>query len=203
MPETNATPHDRTSLLKTLAARLRSCLPAAEAPVNRLAEQEPRMRDGAEPGEGAAGAEALRLLALDSEDLGVISCHLQDAVVRVADLAFLPGQRRFALLASRFDWLAAQAGRMERCRAGLHFDHVARVASTGVDRSDRDAVLNLLSIAFEEREAPAGVIQLTFSGGAGIRLEVECVDAQLRDIGPRWSAARQPGHAIDDAPAAG
>ncbi len=147
------------------------------------------------------GEAPLRLIALDAEDLAVMSTNLQDAVVRVADLAYLPAQRRFALLASRFDWIAAEHGHPERCRAGLHFDHVARVASTGFDRSNREGVLNLLSIAFLEGEAPAGTIELVFSGGAAIRLEVECVDAQMRDLGVRWAAAHKPGHAIDDAPA--
>lgn len=149
------------------------------------------------------GGEVLRLIALDLEDLEVMSCNLQDAVVRVADLAFVPGQRRFALLASRFDWVAADAGRQERCRVGLHFDSVVKVASTGFDRANPQAVLNLLSVSFEEALAPAGVVELTFSGGAAIRLDVECVDAQMRDLGFRWSARHKPGHAIDDAPAEG
>jgi hypothetical protein len=157
------------------------------------------------PPERSSSAEAgdLRLLALDAEDLAVVSCNLQDAVVRPADLAFLPRQRRFALLASRFDWVAAEAGRMERCRAGLHFDTVTKVASTGFDRGNREAVLNLLSVSFEEGETPSGTIELTFSGGAAIRLDVECVDVQMRDLGPRWTARHKPGHAIDDAPAEG
>jgi hypothetical protein len=48
----------------------------------------------------------LRLLALDQEDLAIVSAHLQDAVVRVGDIAYLPKERRFALLARRFDWEA-------------------------------------------------------------------------------------------------
>lgn len=160
------------------------------------------MRDDAS-GQAAADAEALRLIALDPDDLAVISCNLQDAVVRVADLAYVPGQRRFALLASRFDWAAAESGRMERCRAGLHFDTVVKVASTGFDRTNREGVLNLLSVSFEEGAAPSGIVELTFSGGAAIRLNVECVDAQMRDLGPRWTARHKPGHAIDDAPAEG
>ena len=59
------------------------------------------------------------------------------------------------------------------------------------------------SFSFEEALAPAGVVELTFSGGAAIRLDVECVDAQMRDLGVRWSARHKPGHAIDDAPAEG
>ena len=144
--------------------------------------------------------DALRLIALDDDDLAVISANLQDAVVRAADLAFLPRARRFALLASRFDWVKAAEGRMERCRTGLHFDAVTQVAFTGFKPSDPDTVLNLLSIGFEQQEAPGGVVTLTFSGGAGIRLNVECIDAQMRDIGPRWATKAKPGHGIDDEP---
>ena len=46
----------------------------------------------------------LKLLALDSEDLDVISATTQDAVVRVGDMGFAKGDRRFALLMNRFAW---------------------------------------------------------------------------------------------------
>ena len=203
MPET-MTPAEPTppSTLRALARKILSCLPARQAPVNRVAEQERAVQDSdLKTSDITADAEALRLIALDPEDLAVISCNLQDAVVRVADLAYVPARRRFALLASRFDWVTAEAGRMERCRAGLHFDNVVKVASTGFDRTNRQAVLNLLSVSFAEGQAPSGTIELTFSGGAAIRLDVECVDAQMRDLGPRWTARHKPGHAIDDAPA--
>jgi hypothetical protein len=142
----------------------------------------------------------LRLVALDEDDLAVVSAHVQDAVVRVADMAYLPKEKRFALLASRFDWCCAEGGRMERCRAGLHFDRVEHAAFAGFDRTDAAGVLNLLSILFEPGEPPGGVILLTFSGGAALRLEVECIDAQIRDLGPRWEAHARPGHQIGDEP---
>ena len=44
----------------------------------------------------------LKLVALDQEDLAVISAHLQDAIVKVGDLTYLPRERRFALVARRF-----------------------------------------------------------------------------------------------------
>ncbi len=146
--------------------------------------------------------EMLRLIALDDDDLAVISANLQDAVVRVPDLAYLPKARRFALLASRFDWAASET-QMERCRAGLHFDAVTHAAFTGFNPADAATVLNLLSVGFDPGEAPGGQIVLTFSGGAGIRLKVECIDAQMRDIGPRWVTRAKPGHGIDDEPKAG
>ena len=139
--------------------------------------------------------ETLKLVALDAEDLEVISTNLQDAVVRVADVAYLPKDERFALLACRFDWVGAAAGRTERCQTGLHFDRVRRVSFAGFDRNDTSAVLNLLSIGFDASEAPGGIVSLVFSGGAGVRLEVECIDAQMRDTGVRWHTHSTPGHA--------
>src|SRR5690242_15493382 len=106
MPQTNTPPsRDEAHGLRGLARKLRNCLPARHAPVNRMAEQGSTMQDQA-AGAQMTGAEALRLIALDPEDLEVMSCNLQDAVVRVADVAYLPGQRRFAFLANRFDWVA-------------------------------------------------------------------------------------------------
>ncbi len=139
----------------------------------------------------------LRLLARDAEDLAVFSAHMQDAIVRAADMAYLPKARRFALAGARFDWLAAERGQIERCEVGLHFEGVLAAVTTGFDRAAPDVVLNLLSIVFTPGEAPAGEVSLTFSGGAGVRLKVECLDAQLRDLGPRWQTKSRPGHADD------
>lgn len=142
--------------------------------------------------------ETLRLVALDREDLEVVSCHMQDAIVRVGDMAFLPAAHRFAFVAARFDWCAsAKTGKVERARTGLHFDGVRRVQRTGFDPGEHGAMLNVLSIAFEEDDAPAGVVTITFSGGAALRLEVECLDAQMRDMGERWEARAAPVHVID------
>jgi hypothetical protein len=144
--------------------------------------------------------ELLRLIALDPDDLAVISANLQDALVRIGDMTYLSRSKRFVIVAARFDWLRARAGSMERCRAGLHFERVLKVARSGFSQGDGDTVLNLLSIVFEETEAPAGRVVLTFSAGAAIRLDVECLEAQLRDIGPRWKTKAQPGHLDDEQP---
>ena len=57
----------------------------------------------------------LRIAALDPEGLAILSAHLQDADIRVGDMAYLPEQRRFALAGARFDWYAATRGGCERC----------------------------------------------------------------------------------------
>jgi hypothetical protein len=141
----------------------------------------------------------LKLLVFDEEDLAVVSANLQDAIVRASDMAFLQRGQRFALTAARFDWLAADEGRCERLQTGMHFERVSNVRTTGFRPGKPEEVLNLLSIIFEPGEAPSGEVVLTFSGGAGVRLVVECLEAQMRDIGPRWPCRGKPGHPADDA----
>ena len=145
----------------------------------------------------------LRLVAFDADDLSVVSAHMQDALVRVGDMAWLPEQDRFALVLSRFDWVAAAEGRCERATTGLHFDRVRTVRQTGVPQTTPNVVLELLAISFEPTDAPAGRVLLTFAGGAAIELLVECLEACVRDMGPRWTAKCRPGHPLDGEAAPG
>jgi hypothetical protein len=140
----------------------------------------------------------LKLLVFDEEDLAVVSANLQDAVVRARDMAFLPREQRFAMSAARFDWMAADEGRCERLQTGIHFERVSNVRTTGFRPGKPEDVLNLLSIVFEPTEVPSGEVILTFSGGAGVRLQVECLEAQMRDIGPRWPCGGKPDHPAED-----
>ncbi len=140
----------------------------------------------------------LKLLALDGEDLEIVSAHLQDAVVKVGDMGYAKSDRRFVLLVNRYAWEASDPrGRGQRKRAGLHFDHVNGAHAEGFDLNAKDGVLNLLAITFEPGEAPAGQVLLTFAGGGRVRLDVECLEARLRDLGGVWAAKAQPKHDVD------
>lgn len=143
----------------------------------------------------------LKLIALDEEDLAVVSAHAQDALVRVGDLAALPRAQRFALALRRFDWEAPDTPR--RRLAALHFERVVSVAARGVDRTEPERVLNLLAVTFMPGDAPAGIVTLAFSGGAALRLGVECLEAQLSDLGAAWEAASRPRHDLDTDPEGG
>ncbi|PNG27152.1 DUF2948 family protein [Methylocella silvestris] len=136
----------------------------------------------------------LRLIALDKEDLDIVSANLQDALVLVGEMALLPDTRQFAFLASRFDWVMAASGPLERCRAGVHFDGVVGAAYSGFSLSDKARILNLLRVSFRETQAPAGEVDLIFSGGCAVRLKVERLEAKLGDRGERWKACGLPGH---------
>jgi hypothetical protein len=141
----------------------------------------------------------LKLLALDEEDLQVISAHVQDAVLRVADMGYARGDRRFALLMNRFDWEtgASRRGKGVRKRAALHFDAVQSVATNGFDPAAPEGVLELLDIAFMPVDGPAGIVELRFAGGGTVRLGVECLEARLSDLGASWAAAAKPSHRLD------
>jgi Protein of unknown function (DUF2948). len=54
----------------------------------------------------------------------------------------------------------------------------------GIDPADKNAVLNLLAVDFVESDAPGGEVVLTFDGGRALRLQVECLEAEIADIGP-------------------
>ena len=141
----------------------------------------------------------LKLLALDQEDLEVISAHVQDAVVRVADMGYARGDRRFALLMNRFDWTSASGRRDKglRKRAALHFDAVQSVATSGFDPASAEGVLELLAITFQTTDAPAGIVELSFAGGGTVRLAVDYLEARFSDLGATWAAAAKPVHALD------
>lgn len=143
----------------------------------------------------------LKLAALDADDLSVMSAHMQDAIVLVGDISFSRGRGQFALVANRFDW-DGQSHRSgaggQRRRTGLHFNRVRSVRSKNIRAAREDAVLSLLAISYEVGdEAPAGAIELTFSGDGAIRLDVDCIDAALTDLGPVWSTANVPEHKAD------
>ncbi|MEM6890328.1 MAG: DUF2948 family protein [Pseudomonadota bacterium] len=123
----------------------------------------------------------LNLGALDAEDLKIISSLAQDAVFPATEMRFNKSQRRFALLLNRFRWEEGSAN-PERVQSLLVFDAVLAVASQGLDRTDTDTVLSLLSIWFEETDAPGGHIHLTLAGDGAVRLTIEALDASLKDV---------------------
>ena len=57
----------------------------------------------------------------------------------------------------------------------------------------KDTVLNLLAVEFEMRDAPAGIVTLVFSGGPALRLEVECLEVELVDLGPAMAVEAGAG----------
>lgn len=141
----------------------------------------------------------LKLIAFDAEDLGVVSAHIQDAVLKVGDMTYQPRAKRFAAVVSRFDWQGATKGGTRkpiRRHTALRFERVLAAKLTGIDLRRAGDVLSLLALQFKAKgpDDPAGTVTMVFSGGPAIQLEVECIEAELRDLGPQWRARSKPKH---------
>jgi hypothetical protein len=141
----------------------------------------------------------LRLVALDSEDLTILSAHVQDSVVKVKDIVLEGGDLVLAM--NRFVWEKSAVSTWRkreymRRRSALRVARVNRLQSTGIDRGAPDTVLELLAIEFEPAEAPSGDILIAFAGGATLRASVEVPEVQLTDLGPAWSTERAPRHRL-------
>lgn len=139
------------------------------------------------------GEKPLRLMALDAEDLAVISALVQDAVFPITEMKWEPGRRRFALLLNRFRWedveKAARGRRpVERVQSLLVASDVEKVQSQGVNREDSEVVMSLLSMSFEPGEDGTGRLVLTLAGDGAIALAVETLDVVLQDVTRPYAA---------------
>jgi|SRR5690606_29393000 hypothetical protein len=141
----------------------------------------------------------LKLLALDEQDLAIVSAHVQDAVMKVSDIVWLPAEKRLILTMNRFAWEKKRrlfSRQHERRRAALHFEAVGRLRSSGIDRDRPDDVLDLLAVRFRQTEAPAGEIELDFAGGVTMLLAVDYIEARLTDLGAAWATGARPRHGM-------
>lgn len=144
----------------------------------------------------------LKLLALDKDDLTIISAYVQDAVLKVKNIDWQPENKRFVMVINRFAWenekpqkkIFKMRASSERHFAALHFDRVEKVQVRGLSKQNTDEVLSLLAIQFKETENPSGIVELQFSGDCILRLQVECIECQLADLGPVWQAKNRPLH---------
>lgn len=152
----------------------------------------------------------LKLRAKDDDDLAVLAACLQDALVPIGDMTFLPQEQRFVLVANRFRWEArgepvpdapreardaafedGNGKSYERTNCGVWFEGVRTVRTRGIDLRDRSRILDLLTL----RRSDDGIL-LIFAGGATIRLETDGFACFLEDIGESWPTRWRPGHGL-------
>ena len=147
--------------------------------------------------------EKLKLRCEDEEDVVVLSSLLQDALVPMAELAWLPAEKCFVFVASRFIWSecidvtlpAGEAGIecYSRQNFGVTLEGVKAVRSRGIDIDDKSRILELLAITASSGSA-AATIELVFAGGAGIRVECERIAVHGQDVGEPWPTLHRPRH---------
>jgi len=142
----------------------------------------------------------LKLRASDKDDLGVISAVLQDAVISRNEMAFIKDESRFAFVANRFRWEDANREKplegnliYERVNCGICFDTVTTVRQNGLNQRRKAQIVSLLSIVAVE-----GFIDLAFSAGITVRLEVEKILCHLQDLNEPWPTQMRPSHPLED-----
>jgi hypothetical protein len=130
-------------------------------------------------------APQLKLIALDADDLAVISAHVQDAYVQTADIIWRQGEKRLVVGMNRLDWEQTMAGETapRRLIAALRFDRVLACKSRNIDLEQPQATLELVGIEFHPGESPSGSALLLFNHGGALRLDVECLECELTDLG--------------------
>ena len=145
----------------------------------------------------------LKLRAVDTEDLAVLSACLQDAVIAIRETNFLPGEGRFVFVANRFRWEDSDreppvegTAIYERGHCGVCFDAVTAVRQQGLVQSRKGQIVSLLAI--EQGEKGEGTIDLVFSAGIVIRLEVAQILCHVHDLDERWTTQWRPSHPLED-----
>ncbi len=141
----------------------------------------------------------LKLRAEDEEDLSIVAACLQDALIAVGDIKYLPDDQRFVLVANRFCWeampcdhdsVASPDDCFERVHSGLRFENVTAVRQRGIDKLDAGQLLELLTIQFEDE-----ALVLVFAGDAAIRLETSQPLCFIEDLDEPWPTKWRPSHA--------
>lgn len=142
--------------------------------------------------------ENLKLKAESPEDLQIISAIAQDAIIRVSDITFNKSAATLTIALNRFKHELKAGDRGERVKSGLRFNNVLALQSVGIDRSDPDAFMVLLSIDFmPSKPKPTGEVTLVFSGGGQIRAEAEMLEARLVDYSPARETNSVPLHPLN------
>jgi Protein of unknown function (DUF2948) len=142
----------------------------------------------------------LRLKAVDADDLSVMAACLQDALIPLSEMVFMPDERRFFAAFTRFrrECLAAPdtSDGLTQCQSTLTFHGVEAVRHHGLDPRFGAVRLEFLTMVAEPGEDGLISVVLIFAGDIAIQLRVRAIEATLCDFGDPWTAAAAPHHEL-------
>ena len=139
----------------------------------------------------------LKLIARTTEDLRVISAHLQDSIVKTSDIANLKKNRIFLMQLNRFMWEDVEKGvfrKNKRIRTILKFENVIKVHSKNIDQSKKDKFLDFLTIETISMPDNNYEMKLVFAGDSIIKIISEVIEVTLDDQGEAWDTKNMPKH---------
>ena len=139
----------------------------------------------------------LKLIAKTEEDLRVVSAHLQDSIVNIADIASLKKNKIFLIQLNRFMWEDVEKGvfrKNKRIRTVLKFENVMYVRSKNINQVKKDKFLDFLAIETNITPDNNYVMKIIFAGDAIIRIISEVIEVTLDDQGTAWNTKNKPKH---------
>ena len=139
----------------------------------------------------------LKLIAKTEDDLRVVSAHLQDSIVNVADIASLRKNKIFLMQLNRFMWEDVEKGvfrKNKRIRTVLKFENVLNVVSRNINQVKKDKFLDFLAIETNFTPDNNYEMKIIFAGDAIIRVISEVIEVTLDDQGEAWDTKNKPRH---------
>ena len=136
----------------------------------------------------------LKLIALDQDQLTILSSLTQDSIIKADDIGYDKSSKRLALLMNRYRHEESESSRI---RSALHFDYVDSIKFLGIDLGSSKDILVLLTIKFITTSKPSGSIFLEFSDNKSLTFNVENIETFLTDIGESWVIPNKPIHDKD------
>lgn len=128
---------------------------------------------------------ALNIGAFDKRDLEVLSSLIQDSIFPTSEIKWLSNSDKLAILINRFRWedtKLSQGKSLERVQSLLMINHVKNISSSGFSPKQKDRILSILSISFDGVEGGSGSVLIVVSGNGGIRVKVDALEINLRDV---------------------
>ena len=143
----------------------------------------------------------LKLSAISSEDLRVISAHLQDSITQVKYIAHLKKNRIFLVQYNRFMWEDVEKGvfrKNKRVQSILRFENVLSAYSKNLNQKNKDRFLDFLAIESKLLSDKSYEINLHFAGDILIKINSEVIECFLEDQGEPWDTKNKPKHIFSD-----
>ena len=139
----------------------------------------------------------LKLRASTTEDIKVISAHLQDAITQSSDMINLKKNRIFILQFNRFMWEDVEKGvlrKSKRIQSVLKFENVLSVLGKNINQKKKDHFLDFLAIETKLLSDKNYEVKLNFAGDILIKLNLEIIECFLEDISDPWETKNKPKH---------
>ncbi|MDR0661897.1 MAG: DUF2948 family protein [Holosporales bacterium] len=141
---------------------------------------------------------SLKLKAYSPQEMDILSALAQDALLTKTAFSYNKKEKRVHLLVNRFCWeqavitaTSSDAPPYYRVYAGLYFYGVEQVrVNTAFQQHPAEKILNLLTIHADGKKE----VNILFSEGAHIRLDMPRCRAYLKDLHEGWPTTLKPDH---------